>query len=165
MSDMFPEMRVDPGFDQDRRYTTRETMDLCMRLAGVTEWDLDVAADDESHWAPEWYDVQRDGLQDEQRWFGRVWCNPPYSDIEPWVAKALREIDDCDVIAMLLPANRTEQPWWQKMVEPLRDGRSSGRLRTHFLPTRIRFGHPGNKDAVGVGSPPFGCVLLVWRAE
>ena len=42
--DMFPETRVDPGLDIDRRYTTRETMDLCMRLAGVDAWDLDVAA-------------------------------------------------------------------------------------------------------------------------
>ena len=36
-------------------------------------------------------------------------------------------------------------------------------LTTHFLPGRTRFGHPGNPEGVGVGSPPFGCVLLVWR--
>ena len=32
--DLFPEARVNPGADVDRRYTTRETMDLCKRLAG-----------------------------------------------------------------------------------------------------------------------------------
>lgn len=325
--DLFPEARVDPGADVDRRYTTRETMDLCMRLAGVDAWDLDAAADEESHWAPCWYSAQQDGLT--LRWIQRTWVNPPYSAIEPWVAKAWREICHCRVIAMLLPANRTEQPWFQKLVEPFRDDRfarpifseppeyeaelrqfiqknsrpgdsgcwlwtrhtmhgghgrarweskmqlahrlayrawiqdprdflvchrcdvascvnpshlflgthrdnmrdrnAKGRtargerawrslpkslvdrirelsslgvsqseiarsvgvvsstvsrilngkrwstapstdkspgihLKTHYLPGRIRFGHPGNRDAVGVGSPPFGCVLLVWRS-
>lgn len=170
--DLFPETRVDPGLDIDRRYTTRETMDLCMRLAGVDAWDLDVAADDESHWAPEWFDVQADGLK--QPWHGCVWCNPPYSNIEPWVTKAWSEMQmraNADVIAMLLPCNRTEQPWWFNWVERRRDGRNrvediNGErvlLTTHFLPGRVKFGHPGNRDAVGVGSPPFGCVLLVWR--
>lgn len=194
---MFPETRVDPGLDLDRRYTTRETMDLCMRLAGVDAWDLDVAADEESHWAPRWYcgtagEVTAaaceqglagfDGLN--MPWDGpRVWCNPPYSDIEPWVRKAWNEVllGECSVVAMLLPATRTEQPWWQEHVEQLRDGAAdrnwnrmhthgdvrfsslSPRLTTHFLPGRVKFGHPGNRDAVGVGSPPFGCVLLVWR--
>lgn len=34
---------------------------------------------------------------------------------------------------------------------------------THHLPGRVKFGHPGNREAVNVGSPKFGCVLLVWR--
>lgn len=188
--DMFPEARVDPTVDLDRRYTTRETMDLCMRLAGVDGWDLDVAADDESHWAPTWFDVRADGLK--QPWRGRVWCNPPYSDIVPWVGKAwtsMAEQRGPDLIAMLLPCNRTEQSWWQELVEAVRDGWSReqdgtwavastrtapasspiseaqwfARLSTHFLPGRVKYGHPGNRNGVGVGSPPFGCVLLVWR--
>lgn len=171
----------------DRRYTTRETMDLCMRLAGVDAWDLDVAADLESHWAPRWYCGEAgevtaaafeqglagfDGLK--MPWTGRVWCNPPFSDIAPWVAKARSEMQFPAVaqrIAMLLPCNRTEQPWWQEHVERWRDGRNhmediNGErvlLETRFLPKRLKFGHPGNREAVGVGSPPFGCVLLVWR--
>ena len=159
MNDLFPKVRVDPTADIDRRYTTRDTMALCMRLAGVDAWDLDVAADEESHWAPNWYDVERDGLT--QPWTGRVWCNPPFSDIAPWVAKAWLERGSNVVktIAMLLPCNRTEQPWWQKDVEPYREGNL---LRSHFLPGRVKFGHPGNRDGIGVGSPPFGCVLLVW---
>lgn len=164
---MFPEARVDPTVDPDRRYTTRETMDLCKRIAGVDAWDLDVAADAESHWAPVWYGIEHDGLK--QRWTGRVWCNPPYSDIEPWVAHAWDQAVDpaLKVLAMLLPANRTDQPWWHEHVEKYRDGRLhlAERFSTHFLPSRVRFGHPGNRDGVGVGSPPFGCVLLVWRNE
>lgn len=201
-ADMFPEAKVDPTLDNDRRYTTRDTMDLCKRLAGVDGWDLDVAADEESHWAPRYYDVQRNGLAHPwtplhppstmrdgslprlgrgQRW--NVWCNPPYSDIKPWVRKAWQTASEISErfdwsIAMLLPCNRTEQPWWHEHVEPYRDDRrwaqlpvpahpggflEQVRFTTHFLPTRVKFGHPGNRDAVGVGSPPFGCVLLVWR--
>ena len=163
--DLFPEARVDPGVDPDKRYTTRETMALCMRLARVEAWDLDVAADEESHWAPTWYGVKDDGLF--APWAGRVWCNPPYSDIEPWVQRAWSAIrrTRVEVIAMLLPANRTDQCWWQEHVEPFRDSVLVGSLylRTHYLPGRVKFGHPGNREAVGVGSPPFGCVLLVWR--
>lgn len=177
--DMFPEARVDPTVDLDKRYTTRDTMDLCMRLAGVDGWDLDVAADAESHWAPKWFDVESDGLK--QRWHGRVWCNPPFSNIEPWVRKANFEVlsGNAEVAALLLPCNRTEQPWWQDLVEGERDrpriiiepgwpvgqwARAGYReLRSHFLPGRVKFGHPGNREAVGVGSPPFGCVLLVWK--
>lgn len=83
--DMFPEVRIDTGLDQDRRYTTRETMDLCKQLAHVEAWDLDVAADEESHWAPRWFGIETDGLR--QPWTGNVWCNPPYSDIAPWVVE------------------------------------------------------------------------------
>lgn len=163
--DMFPEAKVNPMVDLDRRYTTRETLDLCRKLAGVEAFDLDVAADEESHHADNYFTIQMDGLK--QRWFGRVWCNPPYSDIEPWVQRAWlsHERGDTSVIAMLLPCNRTEQAWWQELIEPVRDGRDlpGHGMETHFLPGRIKFGHPGNRDAVGVGSPPFGCVLLVWR--
>lgn len=161
MTDLFPEVRVDPTVDLDRRYTTRETMNLCMGLADVSAWDLDVAADEESHWAPLWFGVEANGLA--QPWFGNVWCNPPFSNLEPWLVKAWFEFvrGNCSTIAMLLPANRTEQPFWQEHVERHRD-RHDSRLRTYFLPTRVRFGHPGNRDGVRAGSPPFGCVLLVW---
>lgn len=88
-----------------------------------------------------------------------VWCNPPYSTLRPWVEKAWRECHDA-LIVMILPANRTEQRWWQELVEPWRD-RGLG-FSVRFLPGRIRFIAAG---AEGIGKnerPPFGCVLLVW---
>lgn len=163
--DMFPEVKApDELADGDQRFTTRETNAWCMAVAGVEAWDLDVAACEESHLASAYFTRSDDGLV--RPWWGRVWVNPPFSDIEPWVAKAFREMESApgpEVIAMLLPASRTEQRWWQDLIEPRRDRRGSKRLSTHFLPGRTRFGHPGNPEGVGVGSPPFGCVLLVWR--
>ncbi len=155
------------SLEQDERYTTRETMIWCAKLACVDVWHLDAAACEESHKAEKFFTVADDGLT--RSWFGNTWVNPPYSDIAPWVSKAwleMKSLPGPDVIAMLIPASRTEQRWWQEDVEAWRDRahrRAGVRLSTHFLPGRTRFGHPGNPEGVGVGSPPFGCVLLVWR--
>lgn len=97
-------------------------------------------------------------------WAGeRVYCNPPYSNITPWLVKAWREIG-AELIVMLLPANRTEQGWWQEYIERFRD-RPASRLKVEFLPGRIRFIKPG-KTVVGPNErPPFGCVLCIWTKE
>jgi hypothetical protein len=64
------------------------------------------------------------------------------------------------VIVMLLPANRTEQGWWQEGIEAKRH---DSRLILRFLPGRLRFLKPG-ADAIKPNErPPFGCVLLIWQ--
>ncbi len=90
-----------------------------------------------------------------------VFCNPPYSSIEPWVRKAWLEADRALGIVMLLPANRCEQKWWQQQVEPHRDRAGSG-LRVEFLPGRMRFIKAGQLDVGPNERPPFGCCLLIW---
>lgn len=149
----------------DERYTLRETLEWSKAVAVVDAFDLDAAACAEAHVAPRWYGIEDDGLQKPWGPAGWVWCNPPYSDCGAWVRKAWLEWeqDYLKGIAMLLPATRTEQGWWDEHVEDHCDGRGSGVLSTHFLPGRQRFGIPGNPLGVGVGSPPFGVVLLVWR--
>lgn len=163
VADLFPEVGVALE-DGDQRFTTRETDEWCRSAAGVDAWDLDVAACEEAHLAERFFTKADDGLT--KPWEGRVWVNPPFSDIGPWVEKAWVEAAHCETIAILLPASRMEQRWWHEHVEPFRDGRRARDfvgLTTHFLPGRARFGLPGNREGVGVGSPPFGCVLLVWR--
>ncbi len=154
--DMFPETLFDPGEESDERYTPRSLFDPLHKEFAFT---LDVCATAESAKCRRYFTKAEDGLA--QPWAReRVWCNPPFSDIEPWVDKAWDT--DGVLVVMLIPAVRTEQPWWQEWIEPFRDRRGSG-LTTRFLPGRIRFGHPGNPEGVGVGSPMFGCVLLIWR--
>lgn len=123
---------------------------------------LDVAAAPHNAKCDRYFTRQQNGL--EQTWSGeRVWCNPPYSDLGPWIRKAWEEWTSTLGITMLLPANRTEQSFWQLMVEPYRD-RSGSPLSIEFLPGRMRFLKPG-QTAVGPNNrPPFGCVLLVWDA-
>jgi phage N-6-adenine-methyltransferase len=103
-----------------------------------------------------YFTPDEDGLA--QPWEGeRVWCNPPYSNIEPWVFKATLEL--VDLAVFLLPANRTEQRWWQRHVEPYRD--KPGGWRCEFLPGRLRFIKHGHDRVEPNQRPPFGCCLLI----
>jgi phage N-6-adenine-methyltransferase len=117
---------------------------------------VDAAANAENALLPRFWSREDDGLV--QSWRGeRVWCNPPYSNIRPWVRKAAE--GGAALVDMLLPANRTEQRWWQEYIEPFREGR----VRTRFLPGRMRFGHPPGHITPPKGDrPPFGVVLVTW---
>lgn len=140
----------------DDRATTPEVFGPLDERFGFT---LDVAASAHNTKCDRFIDRDEDGLA--LSWDGeRVWCNPPYSDIRPWIEKAW--VSDCPVIVMLLPANRTEQGWWQDLVEPYRDSPGSI-LRVEFVRGRLRFIAPGS-DRVGPNErPPFGCCLLIWE--
>jgi len=119
---------------------------------------IDVAALPHNAKLPRYFTPEDNGLL--QSWAGeRVWCNPPYSDIEPWVQKAKAEGFAADLIVMLLPANRTEQGWWQRHVEP---GRRGGTLRVEFLPGRMRFIKYGHDKVEPNQRPPFGNCLVIW---
>lgn len=92
-------------------------------------------------------------------WDGEVvWCNGPFSNVRPRIEKAWASRA---VVDMLWPAVRTEQPWWQELIEPYRD-MPGGILRARFLAGRQRFGNPGDPHGLNVGSPEFGCVRLTW---
>lgn len=157
-----PEMFPEPGRgveitdDVDDRGTDPA---LFAELHRRFHFTLDVAASEGNAKTKRFFTRDNDGLA--QSWSGeRVWCNPPYSNIAPWVAKALAS--DAPLIVMLLPANRTEQAWWQNHVEPFRD-KPGSRLTTEFLLGRRRFIMPGNDRIKPNERPPFGCVLLIWN--
>ncbi len=142
--------------DSDVRLTQHsELVDACL-FAGAQEFDLDPCAARELRRAlrlppiahVEW-DLADDGLS--RPWFGHVFVNPPFSDVMPWVEKAATEVKSYSVrtITFLVPANRTEQPWFQRVQE------AGWRMR--FLPKRRSFIYP---DGSVKKSPPFGIVLL-----
>lgn len=125
-------------------------------------FSLDVAAAEHNTKAPMYFDREMDGLK--QSWAGeRIWCNPPYSGLGEWLAKAWAEWPDTRGIVMLLPANRVEQKWWQEHVEPFRD-REGSPLKVEFLPGRMRFIRPNAVISPKGDRPPFGCALLIWEA-
>ena len=147
---------------------------------------VDVAASATNAKCERFYDIAADGLS--KSWADeRVFCNPPYSDLPSWIRKAHQETD-AEVIVMLIPANRTEQPFWQTYIEPYRDGGGASRepvlarthevrdrrsaddgdaelrvlrarLETRFINGRLNFKTPGGK----FGRVPFGSVLVIWR--
>lgn len=118
---------------------------------------LDAAALPTNAKLERYFTPEADGLA--QSWAGeRVWCNPPYSSIEPWIAKAWAS--GAELVVMLLPANRTEQGWWQRLIEPRRD--VPGGIRVEFLAGRMRFIASG-ADRIGPNErPPFGVCLVIW---
>ncbi len=144
--------------DTDDRRTPGDLLAECMDLANVEKFDLDVASNGENAVAPNWYSLQISGLDLDRPWYGRVWCNPPYSDLRPWIVKALAERPRYIVAVMLLPANRTEQGWWQDLVEP---ARRAGDLDVYFLRGRRRFDRPGWTAPAKGDRPPFGLVVVV----
>jgi len=78
-------------------------------------------------------------------WRGeRVFCNPPYSDIAPWVAKCR----EAEVAVYLLPA-RTDTAWWHEHAI------NADEIR--FIRGRLRFG-------AAKTSALFPSVVLVYRA-
>jgi hypothetical protein len=107
-------------------------------------FDLDVCASKESAKAERYYDIYADGLV--QPWDGWWWCNPPYSNIAPWIVKAMLATHPG---FMLLPA-WTDRAWWQTQIEPLRDlgPRACASAMTIEIAfhRRIAFGYPGNPE-------------------
>ncbi len=122
-------------------------------------FSIDVAASTENAKCKRYCTEETSGL--EASWAGeRVYCNPPYSAIEPWVRKAWAETG-AELIVMLLPANRTEQGWWHRHIEPRRDQALSP-LTVEFLPGRQRFLKAGQVEIGPNERPPFGMVLCIW---
>jgi hypothetical protein len=118
-----------------------------------------VAACDEAHRADRYFTKADSGLT--KPWDNTWWCNPPWSDIRPWVEKALNTTAPG---LMLLPA-WTDRAWWQELIEPARDTAhlvGGSNIWTRFLP-RAPFGSPGNPTAKGVDQPHFWCVLVAFR--
>jgi phage N-6-adenine-methyltransferase len=126
-------------------------------------FSIDVAALPHNAKCERFYTPEQDGLA--QSWAGeRVWCNPPYSSIEPWLTKVWHEYSlvgrGPELVVMLLPANRTEQGWWQRLVERQRRG---GLVDVEFLSGRLRFIKHGHDKVEPNQRPPFGCCLLIWE--
>jgi phage N-6-adenine-methyltransferase len=125
-------------------------------LHGRFGFTLDAAALPHNAKCERFFTPEDDGLV--QSWAGeRVWCNPPYSDIEPWTEKA--RTGGAQLAVLLLPANRTEQGWWQRQVEPYR---REGSVAVEFLPGRLRFIKHGHDRIEPNQRPPFGCCLVIW---
>lgn len=102
--------------DSDRYMTSPEI------LAIVTaQWlgiDLDPCWDPESDVkAKQVYDIRQgqDGLV--LPWHGRVWCNPPYSMPEPWLARAAQHGAAGGEVLAIVPA-ATGTRGWSRFVWP-----------------------------------------------
>lgn len=112
-------------------------------------FDTDPAATPETAQAPLFYTLQDDGLS--QTWKGRVWLNPPYSNVGTWMAKAAAEVSDGNAqLAVCLVPARVDARWY-------RHAASIASL-TRVLPQRVKFG--GCAD-----SAPFPSAVIVFGTD
>lgn len=152
--------------EPDERETPPE---LFQRLHGLHDFTLDAAAASDNRKLQRYNSL---AYPNSFAWKGeRVWCNPPYSDIAPWIARAWESEAE---LAYLLVPNWTDRKWWLELIEPYRDHRTGDAnletgffLRTEFL-GRQRFlykGLPIRTEDGKIGQPEFGLVGLLWTRK
>ncbi len=67
---------------------------------------LDAAASESNALCAHYLTELDDSLNSEWTSYGAIWCNPPYSDIGPWVEKAAEQSRaQSQAVVMLLPAD------------------------------------------------------------
>lgn len=109
---------------------------------------LDPCSTTENHKCEKYYTLADDGLN--QSWGGeRVFCNPPYSQIDKWVEKAYREAVGTDnTIVVLLIPSRTDTRYFHKFIYH--------RSEIRFVRGRLKFGD-------SKASAPFPSMIVIFR--
>ena len=110
-------------------------------------FNLDPCATKDNHKCEEYYTYEENGLT--KNWGGkRVFCNPPYSKISEWVAKAFYETrNDNTLVVLLIPA-RTDTRYFHDYIY--------NRAEIRFVKGRLKFGD-------GKNPAPFPSMLVIFR--
>lgn len=94
-------------------------------------FDIDVCATQETAKCPRFFTEKDNALV--QPWEGRCFMNPPYSNVSPWLEKAVAETKRGVTTVALLKHDHSTG-WWKKWVEPYG--------KVHYWPHRIKFDVP-----------------------
>ena len=113
----------------------------------------DVAASNENSLCSQFIGEDQDSLG-AHRWLSSNWCNPPYSNITPWVEKAITQHSQGKTIVMLLPAD-TSVKWFKLAYESCNEVR--------FISGRISFINADTQKPVNGNNK--GSVLFIWRGN
>ena len=124
---------------------------LFKTLDNEFSFDCDVAASQENTLCKFWFDENDSALK--QKWCGVNWCNPPYSDVTPWIEKATEQHQRGRTIVMLVPADTSVQ--WFKLAEE-----TCTEIR--FITGRLSFINAETQKPVNGNNK--GSVLIIWRA-
>lgn len=118
-------------------------------IAPLGRFDLDPCGEADHKTADTIY--TENGL--EKPWFGKVWLNPPYSSLYPWLKK-LADHADSGGCGIALVFARTDTAWFQEIAD-----RSTGLF---FPKGRIKF---QRKDGSTPGSPGAPSVFIDFRLK
>ncbi len=89
-----------------------------------------------------------DWVQESLPHNGKIFVNPPYSNVQPWVSKAIQAVEDGCTVVMLLKHDSSTR-WYRELHE----------AGAHFLPIHRRLYFNTNKQA------SFPSVLVVLASE
>lgn len=103
-----------PGKSRQDYSTPPEFLEALREHLGIRDFNLDAAASRENAITTPFYDGSPglDGLVEP--WDSWTFCNPPFGNIRPWVAKAWEEGEE-NCSAVLVPA-AVGSNWWKDWV-------------------------------------------------
>lgn len=94
-----------PDSVRDKWETPQEVVSWMVKQYGA--YDLDAAADESNKVCDHFYSKETNCLK---RWWGKnkhVWLNPPYSNPDPFIKKAIEQMEHRNQIDILLPADNS----------------------------------------------------------
>ena len=146
MSASGPVRRAKDGGKNDWR-TPPELFHLLDREFRFT---LDAAASEENALCPKFFTEEDDAFEQYVE-AERVWCNPPFGKLRPWIDLFNSWDDWAEVIVALLPA-ATDTEWFAEVAATATEVR--------LLSGRVKFINPltGKPD----GSNTTGSVVAIW---
>lgn len=139
-----------PANIRDLWQTPREVFS---KLDEEFQFDLDVAASEKNKLCSNYYDESDNALIVDWHILSN-WCNPPYSNITPWVQKAMIEHEKGKTIVMLVPSD-TSVKWFKLAYESCNEVR--------FISGRISFINAETQKPVNGNNK--GSVLFIWRGN
>lgn len=115
---------------------------------------LDAAASAKNALCAHWLTEADNALNAEWKSHGAIWCNPPYSNIRPWVDKAAEQcIQQRQPVVMLVPEDMSVG-WFSQALETVDEVRVITDGRINFIEPSTGQEKKGNSK---------GSMLLIWR--
>lgn len=122
---------------------------------------IDLAATEHNALCSHWFDIAGDGLKEDWAWYAGAfhvnpvgWLNPPYSNIDPWLAKARNEAVRGFTTVALIPAPNGERIYHRHVF-----GIAS---EVMFIEGRLAFLMPDGKPKPGNTR---GSIIVTYRAH
>jgi phage N-6-adenine-methyltransferase len=150
------EPKQKPGRSKQDYGTPPELLKAVKAKFGIDEFDCDLAASKGNAVCPHYLSAVDDALsgliwlRPRGEHIGVNWCNPPFSDIAPWVDMARVSTYEYGVKTLMLIPAAVGSNWWRDHVH--------GQCDVYFLNPRITF--------IGCKDPyPKDCALLFYHRD
>lgn len=132
-------------FNKDHWSTPDEVVEYAKSLYGLN-FVLDACATELNAKAPVYINESVDALRVD-RWpvegdgAHAVWCNPPYSDVMPWVDKAAEQAERYGTTTVMLLKFDTSTTWFERLYEV-------AQIISPIIGGRVQFVHPVTGERV-----------------